>query len=48
MKRYLAVLLAGLMLLAAQAACAQNATYVFPYEGFRYTQKDNADQPARA
>ena len=41
MKRYLAVLLAGLMLLAAQAACAQNATYVFPYEGFRYTQKDN-------
>ena len=41
MKRYLAMLLAGLMLLAAQAACAQNATYVFPYEGFRYTQKDN-------
>ena len=30
-----------LLVLLAQAACAENATYVFPYEGFRYTQKEN-------
>ena len=41
MKHYLAALLALMMLFAVQGACAQNATYVFPYEGFRYTQRDN-------
>ncbi|MBQ4607941.1 MAG: hypothetical protein IJB18_00020, partial [Clostridia bacterium] len=30
-----------LLVLLAQAASAENATYVFPYEGFRYTQKEN-------
>ena len=40
MKHHLAGLLALMLLFAAQGACAQNATYVFPYEGFRYTQKD--------
>lgn len=41
MKHYLAAVLACMLLLGAQAALAQNATYVFPYEGFRYTQKDS-------
>ena len=40
MKRTIAALLCALMLLAASAALAQGATYVFPYEGFRYTQDD--------
>lgn len=41
MKKVMAMLLALVLLLGANAALAQNATYVFPYEGFRYTQKDN-------
>lgn len=40
MKKWAAALLLGAMMLAAAAACAQGTTYVFPYEGFRYTQKD--------
>ena len=40
MKHVLAAMMAALMMLSAVGAYAQNATYVFPYEGFRYTQKD--------
>ena len=41
MKHTIAALLCALVLLAAgQSALAQGATYVFPYEGFRYTQAD--------
>ena len=39
--RYAALLLALVLLLGSQSALAQEATYVFPYEGFRYTQKGN-------
>ena len=39
--RYLALLLAAVLLLGIHSALAQEATYVFPYEGFRYTQKGN-------
>lgn len=39
--RAAALLLAAAAMLAAPAALAQEATYVFPYEGFRYTQKEN-------
>ena len=39
-KRAAALLLAAAALLGVSAAQAQEATYVFPYEGFRYTQKD--------
>ncbi|MBR3795435.1 MAG: hypothetical protein IKK34_05340 [Clostridia bacterium] len=39
-KRAAALLLAAAALLGMPAALAQEATYVFPYEGFRYTQKD--------
>ena len=40
--RYAALLLAAaLLLLCSPAALAREATYVFPYEGFRYTQKEN-------
>ena len=38
-KRVLAMLL-GAMTLFGASALAQGATYVFPYEGFRYTQKE--------
>ena len=38
-KRAMALLLGAMMLFGA--AAAQEATYVFPYEGFRYTQKEN-------
>lgn len=41
MKKVMATLLLFALLLGAGAALAQNATYVFPYEGFRYTQRDN-------
>lgn len=36
-----ALLLAASLALGAQGALAQETTYVFPYEGFRYTQKAN-------
>lgn len=39
--RYMALLLVSALLLGVQSAWAQEATYVFPYEGFRYTQKEN-------
>ena len=40
LKRYALLLLSLAVLLSGmQAAFAQEATYVFPYEGFRYTQK---------
>jgi len=39
--RTLAVLLAALIVFGVLPAAAQEATYVFPYEGFRYTQKEN-------
>ena len=39
-KRVMALLLGAMALLGAGAA-AQEATYVFPYEGFRYTQREN-------
>jgi len=35
-----ALVLAALLLLAGTAALAQQPTYVFPYEGFRYTQQE--------
>ena len=38
-KRAMALLLCAALLLGT-AALAQEATYVFPYEGFRYTQKE--------
>lgn len=38
-KRAMALLLGAMLLFLAGAAFAQEATYVFPYEGFRYTQK---------
>ena len=41
MKKRAMALLLGMALLFGAAACAQEATYVFPYEGFRYTQKEN-------
>lgn len=41
MKYRLAALLLGALLAAASAGAAQEATYVFPYEGFRYTQSEN-------
>ena len=40
MKYLAASLLAALLLAGVSAALAQGATYVFPYEGFRYTQKE--------
>ncbi len=40
MKRRMLVLLLGVMTLAGASASAKEATYVFPYEGFRYTQKE--------
>jgi len=40
-KRFPAALLAFAMMLGTACALAQEATYVFPYEGFRYTQKEN-------
>lgn len=40
-QRAMALVLCAAMLLGAAAALAQEATYVFPYEGFRYTQKEN-------
>ena len=36
-----AVLLGAALLLGSQSASAQEATYVFSYEGFRYTQREN-------
>ena len=39
--RFAALMLALALAASAQAALAQGATYVFPYEGFRYTQKEN-------
>ena len=42
MKHLAAALLLGMaMLAAAPCALAQGATYVFPYEGFRYTQRED-------
>lgn len=38
--RVLPLLLCALLLLLGQAALAQQTTYVFPYEGFRYTQQE--------
>jgi len=39
-RRAALLVLCCVLVLLAQAACAENATYVFPYEGFRYTQKE--------
>ena len=39
MKKRAMALLLGAMMLFGMCASAQEATYVFPYEGFRYTQK---------
>ncbi|MGN0772357.1 MAG: Ig-like domain-containing protein [Candidatus Ventricola sp.] len=40
-KRAMALLLsAALLVVGAASALAQEATYVFPYEGFRYTQRE--------
>ena len=39
MKKRATALLLGIMLLLGACAAAQETTYVFPYEGFRYTQK---------
>ena len=39
MKHRVAALLLAVLAAAASSAAAQEATYVFPYEGFRYTQK---------
>jgi len=41
MKKRAMALLLGAMLLLCAGAQAEGATYVFPYEGFRYTQKEN-------
>ena len=41
MKRWIALLLTAMLALFACAALAQNTTYVFPYEGLRYTQQDH-------
>ena len=40
MKKRAMALLLGVMMLLAAGALAQGATYVFPYEGFRYTQSE--------
>ncbi|MBE5800018.1 MAG: hypothetical protein E7321_08735 [Clostridiales bacterium] len=40
-KRAMALLLCAMAFLFAAGALAQGATYVFPYEGFRYTQKES-------
>ena len=40
MKKWAVTLLLGAMVLLSAGASAQEATYVFPYEGFRYTQKE--------
>ena len=40
MKHLIYVLLLAALLLTAFPALAQQSTYVFPYEGFRYTQKE--------
>ena len=39
MKRRAMALLLGVMMLLGAGALAQETTYVFPYEGFRYTQR---------
>ena len=39
-KRAIALLLCAAMLFGTAAALAQETTYVFPYEGFRYTQRE--------
>ena len=36
-----AVLLGAALLFGSQSAWAQEATYVFSYEGFRYTQRED-------
>lgn len=41
MKHSVSALVLALALLLAQSAMAEQTTYVFPYEGFRYTQKDH-------
>lgn len=41
MKHLASALLLMLCLLPAQGTLAEQTTYVFPYEGFRYTQKEN-------
>ena len=41
MKRQACMLLCAAMLALSADALAQTATYVFPYEGFRYTQREN-------
>lgn len=40
MKQWIAAALLGAMVLCTGAALAQNTTYVFPYEGLRYTQQE--------
>ena len=40
MRKWAMALLLGVMALLSAGASAQEATYVFPYEGFRYTQKE--------
>lgn len=41
MKHRVCALLLGALLLSGSGALAQNTTYVFPYEGLRYTQDDS-------
>jgi len=40
MKKWMVLALAAMLVFAACAAAAQNTTYVFPYEGLRYTQQE--------
>lgn len=40
MKQWIALVLSAALALGASCALAQNTTYVFPYEGLRYTQQD--------
>ena len=42
MKQWIAALTCAAVLAAcAQTALGESTTYVFPYEGFRYTQQEN-------
>ena len=41
MKRQVCALLCAALLAMGAGALAQTATYVFPYEGFRYTQRED-------
>ena len=41
MKQQVCALLCAALLAMGAGALAQTATYVFPYEGFRYTQRED-------